>query len=141
MKAPKKTPWPWAGGIKGSVGKWVKHRKEQEKKKQKHKVDAWFEEHGLANAMRWAISGQGVPPPASFLEDDQDVEPPNWSCAWEDQLQLKTGSQDYETCVTGCFPQITFWHGMMAWPAQDQAFASQVRPGPGQARPNLARLE
>ena len=81
----------WGHLEENQQGKQVMVKKAIKKKRKAKDIDAWFEEHGLANAMRWAISGQGVPPPASFLEDDQDVEPPNWSCAWEDQLQLKTG--------------------------------------------------
>ena len=39
-------------------------KKAMKKKKAKHPIDVWFQRHGLANAMRYAISRGGVPPPA-----------------------------------------------------------------------------
>ena len=48
-------------------GKQVMVKKAMKKKRRAKDIDAWFEEHGLAKAMRKAIQGKGIQPQLRHL--------------------------------------------------------------------------
>ena len=57
----------WGHLEENQQGKQVMVKKAIKKKRKAKDIDAWFEEHGLANAMRKAISGKGIQPPLRHL--------------------------------------------------------------------------